>query len=447
MKINLPLLVFTLLFLNGVSGQRSPFQLIFSAIDSSAYVQVDSIRIINRTQGADTILYWPDTTLLLDYQVGMSQLYFEDERFKVLQNFPNPAGKYTTVLIQVPVREMVSIAVTDNLGRLLVHEKRELAKGQHAYRVYPGSSGLLFFSAQWKGQNSYIKILNPSSFRNTCTMEYLGIQSDQPEIKLKENLRQFLFNPGDTLLCVGYTDTLESGILDNPEANMAYIFQFATNIPCPGIPNVNYEGQIYNTIQIFSQCWLKENLNIGTMIPGSEEMSDNGLIEKYCYDNEPDSCEKYGGLYQWDEMMQYNTQQGTQGICPPGWHIPSDEEWKVLEGAADSHYNIGDPVWDSHSERGFDAGTNLKTTSGWYYYPGWYNYGNGIDMFDFSGKPGGIRFSNGDFYIVGKYGNWWSSSEQTSVRAFAHNLGFDYPGAVRFADHNYEGFSVRCLRD
>lgn len=443
MKIKLLLLVVSIFFLNGVSGQRLPFQLSFTAIDSNAYVQVDSIRIINRTQGADTILYWPDTTLVLDYQVGMTQLHFENERFKVFHSFPNPAGTYTTVLIQVPAREMVSIAVTDNLGRLLVHEKRELAKGKHAYRVYPGSSGLLFFSAQWKGQNSYTKILNPSSYRNTCTMEYLGIQSDQPEIKLKENLRQFLFNPGDTLLCVGYTDTLESGILDNPEANMTYIFQFATNIPCPGIPTVNYEGQIYNTIQIFSQCWLKENLNIGTMISGFDEMSDNGLIEKYCYDNEPDSCEKYGGLYQWDEMMQYNTQQGTQGICPPGWHIPSDEEWKVLEGAADSHYNIGDPVWDSHSERGFDAGTNLKTASGWV------KGGNGIDLYGFSGKPAGMRFHvNGGFYIVGRNGNWWTSSKKIWDRIYCRGLSWEHILISLFWNYyDTDGFSVRCIKD
>ena len=83
------------------------------------------------------------------------------------------------------------------------------------------------------------------------------------------------------------------------------------------------------------------------MIHGTMEQSNNGIIEKYCYNNEPDSCTKYGGLYQWNEMMQYTTQQGAQGICPPGWHLPTDEEWKVLEGAVDSQYGIGDPEWDN----------------------------------------------------------------------------------------------------
>lgn len=74
--------------------------------------------------------------------------------------------------------------------------------------------------------------------------------------------------------------------------------EFATNIPCPGTNIVEYEGQVYSTIQIFSQCWLKENLNVGTMIEGPEDMADNGIVEKYCFNYRPDCCNKYGGLYQ-----------------------------------------------------------------------------------------------------------------------------------------------------
>ncbi|MEA3478050.1 MAG: FISUMP domain-containing protein [Bacteroidota bacterium] len=250
-------------------------------------------------------------------------------------------------------------------------------------------------------------------------LKYLGTEDSSPQLKVTKAIQSFLFSLGDELLYIGYYDTLQSGVLNTPETSETYTFQFTTNIPCPGTPTVEYEGQVYNTIQIFSQCWLKENLNVGMMIPGSEWPTDNDTIEKNCYDNEPDSCTKYGGLYQWDEMMQYTTQQGTQGICPPGWHLPSDEEWKVLEGAVDSQYRIGDPEWDiSLNYRGFDAATNLKTTSGWY------QNGNGTNLYGFSGLPGGSRDLSGYFGYVGYYGYWWAATEYDSDDAWRrHRYG------------------------
>ena len=86
------------------------------------------------------------------------------------------------------------------------------------------------------------------------------------------------------------------------------------------------DGQIYNTVQIGTQCWMAENMNIGTRINGSGDQTNNGTIEKYCYDDNEANCDTNGGLYQWNEMMQYTTMEGAQGICPAGWHIATDAE-------------------------------------------------------------------------------------------------------------------------
>jgi uncharacterized protein (TIGR02145 family) len=141
-------------------------------------------------------------------------------------------------------------------------------------------------------------------------------------------------------------------------------------------------------------------------------------------------------------MMHYTTQQGTQGICPPGWHLPTDEEWKVLEGAVDSQFGIGDPKWELQSQRGNDAGMNLKASSGWV------KGGSGIDLYGFSGKPAGIRFhANGGFYIVGRNANWWTSTEQISGRIYSRGLGWDFIESNRFVEDNTDGYSVRCIKD
>jgi len=443
MAKKIPLLVFFATVSLGLFSQRPTVELTFTAVDNAAYVQLDSIRIMNRTQGGDTVLYWPDTVLFI-YFVGIPEPSKSMSGFQVFQNYPNPVADQTTVSLYVPEKDKVSITVTDILGRALVKSERVLDKGKHSFRLSPCSGNLYFFTARWQGRISSIKILSLSPDGGTFSLEYLGGDPAAPVLKATEDTQEFAFSPGDQLLYIGYSDNHQSGMLDAPQESQTYTFQFATNIPCPGTPTVEYEGQVYNTIQVFSQCWLKENLNVGEMIDGSMEQSNNGTIEKYCYKNEPDSCAKYGGFYQWNEMMQYNTQQGTQGICPPGWHLPTDEEWKVLEGAVDSQYGIGDPEWDLYGEyRGYDAGTNLKTTSGWY------AYGNGTDLFGFAGLPGGYRFSIGGFSGVGYYGEWWTSSEIGSNYALGRDVDYFSPevGRGSYGGYKGDGKSVRCLRD
>ncbi|MCK5838660.1 MAG: hypothetical protein KAG99_02370, partial [Bacteroidales bacterium] len=94
---------------------------------------------------------------------------------------------------------------------------------------------------------------------------------------------------------------------------------------CNNETSMLYEGQTYSIVAIGTQCWMAENLNVGTRIDGVDEQTDNPTLEKYCYNDLESNCDIYGGLYQWNEMMQYVTTEGAQGICPSGWHIPTDE--------------------------------------------------------------------------------------------------------------------------
>ena len=230
------------------------------------------------------------------------------------------------------------------------------------------------------------------------------------------------------------------------ETKTNYITVNATGgVPCPDIPTVNYGGQVYNTVLIGSQCWLKESLNIGTKIDGSQNMQDNSLIEKYCFDDDEDNCDVYGGMYQWNEMMQYTTIPGYQGICPNGWHIPTDEEWKQLEGEVDSQYDYPDPEWDQFNEwRGFDAGKNLKSTSGWY------NNGNGSDLYGFSALPGGERRENGVFQGLTFFNQFWTSDlNEVPGYSYAYwrDVSYDSDGIQRYSYSKNKGLYVRCLKN
>ncbi|MBN3036181.1 MAG: hypothetical protein JW861_11390 [Bacteroidales bacterium] len=212
-------------------------------------------------------------------------------------------------------------------------------------------------------------------------------------------------------------------------------------VPCPGIPNVTYGGQIYNTVQIGTQCWLKENLNIGAMIPGTNNQTNNGVIEKFCYDNDPANCDVYGGLYQWDEMMQYLATPGVQGICPDGWHLPTDEDWKELEGFADSQYGYPDPEWNQTGWRGYDAGLNLKSITGWN------SGGNGTNLYGFSALPGGYRNTLANFDGLGASAGWHSSTEYSSTDVWIRTLHYTYDEIYRRDHPKIDGRSVRCIKD
>jgi len=106
----------------------------------------------------------------------------------------------------------------------------------------------------------------------------------------------------------------------------------ADGSPCDGTATVSYGGQEYHTIQLGDQCWLKENLNIGTRIDASQTADgSNGTIEKYCWNDDEQMCNDYGALYNWDELMQGSTTAGVQGICPTGWHVPTIADYTILD--------------------------------------------------------------------------------------------------------------------
>jgi uncharacterized protein (TIGR02145 family) len=210
---------------------------------------------------------------------------------------------------------------------------------------------------------------------------------------------------------------------------------------CSGIVTVPYGGKIYHTVPVGGQCWLRENLNIGEMIPAGELQDNDGQIEKYCYDDDPLNCEKYGGLYRWKEMMNYIPFQGAKGICPPGWHIPSDAEWKVLEGFADSQYGTGDPEWDKTGYRGSDAGKHLKSLLGWD------DGDNGDNVHNFRVYPAGYWESGIHFTVAGKQARFWSSTRDSGFNAFSRAFGAEEDRVSRKLHWEEATFSVRCIKD
>ncbi len=176
------------------------------------------------------------------------------------------------------------------------------------------------------------------------------------------------------------------------------------------------DSQTYTTILIGEQCWMSKNMNIGTFIYGVGNQTNNQVIEKFCYQNNTTNCANYGGLYQWNEMMQYDTTPGGQGICPAEWHIPTDTEWDTLI------YGLG-----GYSQ----AGTQLKVggSSG------------------FNGLLAGWVFSCQKFRQLTIQGFFWSSSNYYTLYGYDRILTWNSPGVSRVYTSVDDGLSVRCLKD
>ncbi len=203
-------------------------------------------------------------------------------------------------------------------------------------------------------------------------------------------------------------------------------WSFTTAEACEG-GTVMYSGKLYHSVQVGSQCWLKENLDVGLLINGNQNQSNNGILEKYCYDNNRVNCEKFGGLYQWDEVMQYVKTPGTKGICPDGWHIPTKAELDILKNSVKGNSNDLKAVGEGTAD---GAGTNASGFSALLSGFG-YSTGNGV----------------GYSYSLGINTFFWSSSEADLSSAHYMNMYFNQSVILNQYDRKASAFSVRCIKD
>ena len=200
------------------------------------------------------------------------------------------------------------------------------------------------------------------------------------------------------------------------------------------------DGKVYQTVVIGNQVWMAENLaylpSVNMVADGSEDAA-GSYYYVYGYDGTnvadakaTDNYATYGVLYNWTAAMDGEASSttnpsGIQGVCPAGWHLPSDAEWTEL-----TDY-LG----------GTGAGGKLKETGTTH----WNSPNTGAtNETGFTALPGGYRGDNGAFYNVGNYGEWWSATEGNAASAWNRRM---YSDVGRYRSNKELGFSVRCVRD
>ena len=207
------------------------------------------------------------------------------------------------------------------------------------------------------------------------------------------------------------------------------------------------DGQIYKTVKIGDQVWMAENLNYADSVK-----TPSLLKRSWCYNNKAENCAVAGRLYTWlaaIDSLKLATDAANpqdcgllksctlpdtvQGICPPGWHLPTDTEWIIL-----------------FTEVGGEstAGKALKSQTGWN------ESGNGSDAYGFSALPAGLRYSGGAFGLGGYYAYFWSATETYSNPRYSYHGDADdmclfssYEETGLYHHDKGSAISVRCLKD
>jgi uncharacterized protein (TIGR02145 family) len=330
-----------------------------------------------------------------------------------------------------------------------VFYENTLNRGNHCFTFYSGKDKYYLLTGI-AGQTSHtIKMLNANTSRDyqgKCKFVYDGNCDDVVNNKSLKDINDFVFSIGDELKFTAYSGIGEVSIMDSPEGDHIYDFQFA-GIPCPGTPTVtDIDGNVYNTVLVGSQCWMKENLKTMTYNNGTpiQNLTDSSSWNNYYtpgyvwYDNDISWKDLYGALYNW------NAANDTNGLCPAGWHVPTHDEWTML---TDFIGGISTPKGNelkSCRQVNSPLGGNCNTTD----HPRWNESSDewGTDAYGFSGLPGGFRDIYGGFNNIGTDGLWWSATE-AGLSVYHRGLYYN-TGTVHISTWaKRNGFSVRCVKN
>jgi uncharacterized protein (TIGR02145 family) len=212
------------------------------------------------------------------------------------------------------------------------------------------------------------------------------------------------------------TYTYTNAVLCTASKSIHVIVQAAPVFICGNNLTDIRDNKVYSTVQLGAQCWLATNLNFGTIIASTQDQRDNCVSEKYCYNDNPTNCINQGGLYQWDELMQYDVTPADQGFCPPAWHIPTENDWNTL--------------FANYINNGF-AGSPLKYSG----YSG------------FNALLSGARHIDKSWDFQGFATFFWSSTLRSSTQAWAHGMNDPDPSVSFYPASKANAFSIRCVHD
>jgi uncharacterized protein (TIGR02145 family) len=418
-----------------LSGQT--YKMTFTA--SGASGKVDSVKATNLRTNQHVTLPGDDT-LCLAVSAGIGQLSGQAGRGVV---FPNPCPGTTMLVANVQSAQRVSLVMYTLAGQMAARTEAFVQPGSHAFALSISRTGIYMVSLSTEQGTTGIKVICTETAGGSNRIRYAGItRGDQlPSLK-SATIYSLGYSTGDVVLyrCRGGIHT--TIITDEPAASKKYTVNF---VPC-----TDPAGKSYAIVKIGDQTWMAENLAWLPAVSPSSKGSDS-LSYYYVYNYEDTlvsaarntlNYQMYGVLYNWAAAMNATGPESplsgfTRAVCPTGWHLPDDGEWKILEKSLGMIQTDADTLYWRNSG---EIGKKLKSSVGWF------NGGNGTNASGFTALPGGYRNIHGGFWEESRYALFWTSSIIDSTSWYRSLSSID-SGIYRISTYRSHGISVRCIKD
>jgi len=410
---------------------------------TGASTTVDSVKVENLTQGTWLTLPGADTLHLIGTQ-GFDNATINGDKIRV---YPNPMQGQTELSFYAKKAGKAQLIIYDISGKGVLQTAENLQQGIQQHRITGLKQGIYFIHISGENYFYNAKLISLNSSQSKAIIEYFG--SEKPEtaigkLKSTKAIISMAYTTGDSLRFTGYSGILSSIVADVPTSSKTIIFNFEIVIPnCGTVSDI--DGNIYNTIQIGTQCWMRENLKTSrykndTII---DNVTDNAqwfslTTDAWClFNNDTSNNRIFGKMYNWYAAVN------TYGLCPGGWHVPSSAAWDSLTTyLTDNAYGYGGSGNDIAKSLASEAGWRTFTTPG--------TVGNDQSSNNTSGftaLPGGYRGYNGAFDLNGSAGYFWSKSEANVYNSYRLGVGYNISTVSNVENSKTRGFSVRCIKD
>jgi uncharacterized protein (TIGR02145 family) len=418
-------------FLLGAQTLRMTFS------PTGASSTVDSVKATN-LRTTDNVTLPGNDTLVLMVNTGINTISGGNQQGIV---FPNPFPGRTTLMASVGKAQTLLLEVFTFTGQSIARTEAFVQPGAHTFSLCLSRAGVYMVTMASDAGRTSFKVICSESSETGNRIRYSGSRqgNGNPASRKETTIYTLGYKIGDILLyrCRGGVHT--TIITDSPDASKQYTVEF---VPC-----ADPDGKNYAIVHIGTQIWMAENLAWLPAVSDSSKGSDS-LAYYYVYAYEgssvadaknTDNYKRYGVLYNWTAAMNAKGKKSSkaQAVCPSGWHLPYDEEWKFLETTLGMSQHDADSTYLRNSG---EAGMKLKSSQGWS------ADGNGSNFSGFTALPGGYRNVHPNFLKMGTYSLFWTGTRVDTL-AYYRSLGSADSGVFRLKTMRGHGFSVRCIKD